>query len=98
MEARYRPQVCTFCGVIPEIDIWRAADLMLKRYSETALEESIPRAPTSSRRRAIKTGRQSGSACLNVIAQRPQFKCSSAADCSGRVHYAVMSSCVGVVQ
>jgi hypothetical protein len=42
MEARYRPQVCTFCGVIPEIDIWRAADLMLKRYSETALEESIP--------------------------------------------------------
>jgi hypothetical protein len=24
--------------VIPEIDIWRAANLMLKRYSEKALE------------------------------------------------------------
>jgi hypothetical protein len=23
MEARYRPQVCTFCGVIPEIDMAR---------------------------------------------------------------------------
>jgi hypothetical protein len=28
-----------FCGVIPEIDIWRAAQLMLKRYREKALEE-----------------------------------------------------------
>jgi hypothetical protein len=26
--------------VIPEIDIWRAANLMLKRYCEKALEES----------------------------------------------------------
>jgi hypothetical protein len=26
--------------VIPEIDIWRAANLMLKRYGEKALEES----------------------------------------------------------
>jgi hypothetical protein len=26
-------------GVIPEIDIWRAAALMLKRYGEQALEE-----------------------------------------------------------
>jgi hypothetical protein len=25
--------------VIPEIDIWRAAQLMLKRYGEEALEE-----------------------------------------------------------
>jgi hypothetical protein len=25
--------------VIPEIDIWRAANLMLKRYGEKALEE-----------------------------------------------------------
>jgi hypothetical protein len=32
--------------VIPEIDIWRAANLMLKRYGEKAVEES---APTSSR-------------------------------------------------
>jgi hypothetical protein len=30
--------------VIPEIDIWRAATLMLKRYGEKALEESATRA------------------------------------------------------
>ena|SRR5437899_3234906 len=30
--------------VISEIDIWRAANLMLKRYGETALEESAKRA------------------------------------------------------
>jgi len=30
--------------VIPEIDIWRAANLMLKRYGEKALEESAKRA------------------------------------------------------
>jgi hypothetical protein len=30
--------------VIPEIDIWRGADLMLKRYGEKALEESATRA------------------------------------------------------
>jgi hypothetical protein len=29
--------------VIPEIDIWRAATLMLKRYGERALEESASR-------------------------------------------------------
>ena len=29
--------------VIPEIDIWRAANLMLKRYGEKALEESEAR-------------------------------------------------------
>jgi hypothetical protein len=29
--------------VIPEIDIWRAATLMLKRYGEKALEQSITR-------------------------------------------------------
>jgi hypothetical protein len=29
--------------VIPEIDIWRAANLMLKRYGEKALEESAAR-------------------------------------------------------
>ena len=32
-----------FCDVIPEIDIWRAATLMLKRYGEKALEESASR-------------------------------------------------------
>jgi hypothetical protein len=35
-----RPQACNFRRVIPEIDIWRAANLMLKRYGEKALEES----------------------------------------------------------
>jgi hypothetical protein len=30
--------------VIPEIDIWRAAQLMLKRYGDNALEESAARA------------------------------------------------------
>jgi hypothetical protein len=30
--------------VIPEIDIWRAANLMLKRYGDKALDESAARA------------------------------------------------------
>jgi hypothetical protein len=30
--------------VIPEIDIWRAATLMLKRYGDKAFEESTARA------------------------------------------------------
>ena len=30
--------------MIPEIDIWRAANLMLKRYGEKALEERATRA------------------------------------------------------
>jgi hypothetical protein len=30
--------------VIPEIDIWRTASLMLKRYRDKALEESAARA------------------------------------------------------
>jgi hypothetical protein len=30
--------------LIPEIDIWRAAQLMLKRYREKALDESAARA------------------------------------------------------
>ena len=30
--------------MIPEIDIWRATALMLKRYGEQALEESAARA------------------------------------------------------
>jgi hypothetical protein len=39
-----RSQACNFLRVIPEIDIWRAANLMLKRYGEKALEESSARA------------------------------------------------------
>jgi hypothetical protein len=30
--------------VIPQIDIWRAANLMIKRYGNRALEESTARA------------------------------------------------------
>jgi hypothetical protein len=39
-----RLQACRFPRVIPEIDIWRAATLMLKRYGEKALEQSSTRA------------------------------------------------------
>jgi hypothetical protein len=40
----YRSWVRSLRGVIPEIDIWRAAALVLKRYGEQALEESAARA------------------------------------------------------
>jgi hypothetical protein len=39
-----RPQACSVRRVIPEIDIWRAANLMLKRYGDKAFEESSARA------------------------------------------------------
>ena len=39
-----RSQACSFHRVIPEIDIWRAATLMLKRYGHAALEQSATRA------------------------------------------------------
>jgi hypothetical protein len=38
-----RPRACDSSGVIPEIDIWRAATLMLKRYGDKALEQSRTR-------------------------------------------------------
>jgi len=47
--------------VIPEIDIWRAATLMLKRYGEKALDESAARADELARR-TITTARQYGAA------------------------------------
>ena len=40
----FRSQACRFIRVIPEIDIWRAANLMLKRYGEKAFAESSTRA------------------------------------------------------
>jgi hypothetical protein len=40
----FRSQACRFIRVIPEIDIWRAATLMLKRYGDKALEQSATRA------------------------------------------------------
>jgi hypothetical protein len=36
---RFSTASLQFTGVIPEIDIWRAANLMLKRYGEKAFEE-----------------------------------------------------------
>jgi hypothetical protein len=39
-----RLQAWDFPGVIPEIDIWRAATVMLKRYGDKALEQSAARA------------------------------------------------------
>jgi len=38
-----RPQACDLPDVIPEIDIWRAATLMLKRYGDKALDQSRTR-------------------------------------------------------
>jgi len=38
-----RLEACDFPRVIPEIDTWRAATLMLKRYGEKALEQSRTR-------------------------------------------------------
>jgi len=48
--------------VTPEIDIWRAANLMLKRYGDKALEESAARAPMNLRRRTITMARRPGAA------------------------------------
>jgi hypothetical protein len=36
----HRPPPCIFRGVIPEIDVWRAANLVLRRRGERAIEES----------------------------------------------------------
>jgi hypothetical protein len=41
---RLETQASNFPSVIPEIDIWRAANLMLKRYGPKAVEESAARA------------------------------------------------------
>ena len=40
----WRSKPCNLVRVIPEIDIWRAANLMLKRYGDKAVEESAARA------------------------------------------------------
>ena len=41
---RFSTASLRFTCVIPEIDIWRAANLMLKRYGEKAFEASSTRA------------------------------------------------------
>ena len=40
----WRSKACSVFPVIPEIDIWRAANLMLRRYGDNAAEESAARA------------------------------------------------------
>ena len=40
----WRSKACSLSPVIPEIEIWRAANLMLKRYGDKAVEESAARA------------------------------------------------------
>ena len=40
----WRSKACSLSPVIPEIEIWRAANLMLKRYGGKALKESASRA------------------------------------------------------
>jgi hypothetical protein len=39
-----RRQIVQLCGVVPEIDIWRAAYLMLRWYGTTARQEGVRRA------------------------------------------------------
>jgi hypothetical protein len=56
--------------VIPEIDIWRAATLMLKRYGEKALEESTKRVDDS-RPARITTGRPSGAGSPQLSSNSP---------------------------
>ena len=46
--------------MIPEIDIWRAAQLMLKRYGDKALEESAARADELAGRPEMMKGWQPG--------------------------------------
>jgi hypothetical protein len=55
----YRRRPCSFPGVIPEIDIWRAAQLMLKRYGDKALDETVARADQLAAP-ATRTARQPG--------------------------------------
>jgi hypothetical protein len=55
--------------VIPEIDIWRAAQLMLKRYGDKALEESAARADE-----LVATGDDNGPAvCRRIMDAITQF-------------------------
>ena len=62
----YRQQPGSLCCVIPEIDIWRAVHLMLKRYGDQALKESAAR---SSFRAAKAAGwhRAEKDAGMNVL-------------------------------
>jgi hypothetical protein len=48
--------------VTPEIDIWRAANLMLKRYGDKAPRGKAPRAPMNLRRWTITMARRPSAA------------------------------------
>src|SRR3984893_18648507 len=65
-------------AMIPEIDIWRAANLMLKRYGTKALEESAARADElvaqDSPARARDTARSAALTTCNLIPQ-PDRSC-----------------------
>jgi hypothetical protein len=56
--------------MIPEIDIWRAASLMLKRYGEKALEEAL-RAPMSCSLSKIMTAPRCGAGSPTQSASSP---------------------------
>ena len=56
---RFSTASLQFTRVIPEIDIWRAANLMLKRYGEKAFTRAA-RAPTSLPPTAITMARRRG--------------------------------------
>ena len=61
--------------MIPEIDIWRAAHLMLKRYGERALEESASRADqlaTASDNDGAATWRRIMAAVAELANQTPR--------------------------
>src|SRR5215831_17809567 len=68
-----------FGAVIPEIDIWRAAQLMLKRYGDQALKESAARA-TELTLAGDDDGRRHGTRSwkpsLNSLTQRPRCQCT----------------------
>jgi hypothetical protein len=57
-------------AMIPEIDIWRAASLMLKRYGEKALEEAL-RAPMSFLPSRITTAPPCGAGSSTQSASSP---------------------------
>jgi hypothetical protein len=60
--------VCSFHRVAPEIDVWRAVNLMLRRYGEKALEESAVRAEELAAT-ATMSARRDGAGSRPAVAQ-----------------------------
>jgi hypothetical protein len=80
--------------VIPEIDIWRAANLMLKRYGEKALKESAARADELESRGdydGAATWRRITVAVGQFENKMPTGPSSSARDRDGNDHFGVIS-------